>query len=191
MSSPEKAEKRLQGVSSPTGRKGKSKRPARPSMMEGSREAKRTAAMILEVLAGVRKPSDAASVLATSVPRYYMLEQQALRGLVVACEPRPRGPVRSPEREVERLRRQVRQLEGEVLRHQALVRASQRMVGLTSSQSLKPNAKKKSSDKKGRKRKPMVRALKHSLRLQSKETGAETETAVPVSAGVESGGELK
>jgi hypothetical protein len=156
-------------------------------MMEGSREAKRTAAMVLEVLAGLRKPSDAASVLETSVPRYYLLEQQALRGLVVACEPRPRGPVPSPEKEVERLRRQVRQLEGEVLRHQALVRASQRMVGLTSSQAIKSTAKKKNSDKKCRTRKPMVRALRHSLRLQSTGTGTETATAVPVSAEVETG----
>ena len=49
-----------------------------------SREAKQLAAAILEVLAGARTPTEAALALNLSVPRYYQLETQALRGLVHA-----------------------------------------------------------------------------------------------------------
>jgi hypothetical protein len=57
----------------------------------GSRDANRVAAAILEVLAGVRTPTDAAQALVVSVPRYYQLEQRALEGLIAACEPRRLG----------------------------------------------------------------------------------------------------
>jgi hypothetical protein len=47
--------------------------------------------VILEVLAGMRTPTEAATVVGLSVPRYYLWEQRALEGLVRACEPRPKG----------------------------------------------------------------------------------------------------
>jgi hypothetical protein len=55
-----------------------------PPSLDGSREARRLAAAVLEVLAGVRSPSDAARVLGLSLARYYQLEQRALAGLVTA-----------------------------------------------------------------------------------------------------------
>jgi len=58
---------------------------------DAGREARRLATLILEVLAGGRTPTEAAQALEISVPRYYQLEGRALRGLVAACEPRPRG----------------------------------------------------------------------------------------------------
>jgi hypothetical protein len=45
-------------------------------------EAHRRAAVILEVLAGVRGPSEAATALGVTVSHYYVLERKALAGLV-------------------------------------------------------------------------------------------------------------
>ena len=95
-----------------------------------SREASRVAAAILEVLAGVRTPTQAAQVLSLSIPRYYQLEQRALEGLVHACEPRPRGPAVDPRRDVQRMEKQLSRLQQECGRQQALVRAAQRTIGL-------------------------------------------------------------
>ena len=97
---------------------------------EHSREVQRLAAAILEVLAGARTPAQAASALNVSLPRYYQVEARALRGLVAACAPRPRGPGHSAEREVEKLRRQQERLERELTRQQTLVRLAQRSIGL-------------------------------------------------------------
>lgn len=106
-----------------------------------SREAGRLAAAILEVLAGVRTPTQAAQVLSLSIPRYYQLEQRALEGLVHACEPRPRGPGVDPQREVRRLEKQLARLQQECGRQQALVRAAQRTIGLAPPTPAKPAAK--------------------------------------------------
>jgi hypothetical protein len=40
------------------------------------------------------------------LPRYYQLEERALRGLVQACEPAPKGRVRSPASELASLRQE-------------------------------------------------------------------------------------
>src|SRR6516225_12268500 len=98
----------------------RSKRPRNtvPLAAEASKEAKRLAAVILEVLAGVRQPSQAAEALQVSLPRYYQVEARALRGLLAACEPRPRG--RRPEvaRELTVLRQQHARLQRELARQQ-------------------------------------------------------------------------
>src|SRR5471030_893730 len=93
-------------------------------------EAKRLAAAILEVLAGARTPTEAALALGLSVPRYYQVEAQALRGLLQACEPKPRGRVRTVETEVRTLSKENQRLQRELTRHQTLTRAAQRAVGL-------------------------------------------------------------
>src|SRR5436190_1278627 len=53
---------------------------------KGGRVASQVAACVLEVLAGVRTPAEAAGELGVSLPRYYQLEQRALQGLVQGCE---------------------------------------------------------------------------------------------------------
>ena len=63
-------------------------------------ESRRQAAAILEVLAGVGTPTDAAKALSLSLVSYYKLEARALRGLVLGCQPVGRGPRPSPEVEV-------------------------------------------------------------------------------------------
>jgi hypothetical protein len=97
---------------------------------ENSREAQRLAAAILEVLAGLRTPGQAAEALGVSLPRYYHLEGRALRGLLASCESRPRGRVRSPEKELALLQHQHQRLQRELSRQQTLVRLAQRAVGL-------------------------------------------------------------
>lgn len=94
-------------------------------------QAKQLAAAILEVLAGARTPTEAATSLNLSVPRYYQLETQALRGLLQACELRPKGRVRKEKTEVETLRKENHRLQTELTRHQALARAAHRTIGLS------------------------------------------------------------
>lgn len=101
-----------------------------PKALEGSREALRMAAVILETLGGLRSTQEASEVLEIALPRYYVLETRALQGLVAALEPRPKGRRPDPELELTRLREEVERLEREVLRYQALHRASQRVLGL-------------------------------------------------------------
>ena len=57
----------------------------------GSVDARRAAAMMLEVMSGVRTPTEAAQVLGMSQMKYYLAESRALQGMVTALEPRPRG----------------------------------------------------------------------------------------------------
>ncbi len=131
---------------------------AKLAVGEQSREARQIAAALLEVLAGARTPTDAASALGVSLPRYYALEARALEGFLKACERRARGPRRSPERELSRLRREGERLERDVARYQALLRASQRAVGLRSPEPIPP--KREGSGKRRRKRRPVARALR-------------------------------
>jgi hypothetical protein len=123
-------------------------------------EAKRLAAAILEVLAGARTPTEAATALGLSLPRYYQVETQALRGLLQACEPKPRGRVRSVETEVATLHKENQRLQRELTRHQALARAAQRAVGLSP-----PAAVLNKTGKKPRKRR-VARALSVAERLK-------------------------
>ena len=127
-----------------------------PAVEGGSREARRLAAAILEVLGGARLPSEAASALGTSLPRYYLLETRALEGLVEACEPRPIGRVRSPESELTAVQNDLARLKRENARLSSLVRVAQRTIGLAAPPPPKPSA----DGKKKRKRKPSVRALR-------------------------------
>jgi hypothetical protein len=143
-----------------------------PRIQAGSREAKRRAAAILEVLGGARVPSDAAAALGISVPRYYLLESQGLNGLLAACEPRPTGRVRSVETDLAAAQKQIVRLKQEAARWAALARVAQRTVGLPQPvpAKTKPGAKK-------RKHRPTVRALKAVQVLQSDSPG-ETEAVL-------------
>jgi len=126
---------------------------------EASREARRVAAMVLEVLAGARTPTEAAQALDLSVPRYYQLETRALYGLLAACETAPKGRVPSLDHELAALRRDKERLQRDVLRQQALVRAAQRTVGLPPPPALKNTGKNKT------RRRRLARALNLADRL--------------------------
>jgi hypothetical protein len=155
--------------------RGRPRGPTGPTVTGGSRDARRVAAVILEVLAGQRTPIDAAGALGVSLPRYYALECRALEGLVLACETRARGRRPSLEREVTALRADVERLERQSARSQALLRLSQRVVGVTA-----PAPAGKATGKR-RVRRPVARALKAASKLQSdaslpeEPTGAKSE----------------
>lgn len=126
------------------------------SSLQGSPEAKRLAAAILEGLAGLRGPQEASEALGISMTRYYHLEARALQGLVSALEPRPRGRQQSPQAALLRVEREKARLERELLRAQALVRSAQRTIGLPS---VRRGGKLKADGKKERRtRRAMVRA---------------------------------
>lgn len=144
-----------------------------------SRQAQRLAAAILDVLAGGRTPVDAAAALGMSPPRYYLLEQRALAGLVAACEPRPPGQTISLKHRIAVLEKELLRARQECARQQALVRAAQRTVGLAPPPA-KPVAK--STGKRPRKRRPTVRALKAAAALRAtdiEEPPANSYRAVP------------
>jgi hypothetical protein len=129
-----------------------------PLLHANSSETKRLATAILEVLAGVRTPADAAQTLEISLSRYYLLEQRALAGLLAACEPRSKGPQCSVDRQLAQLQRELASSQRECARQQALVRAAQRADGLAPPQP--PKAADKNGGKKSRRRRPTARALR-------------------------------
>jgi hypothetical protein len=132
-------------------------------LAQTDREARRKAAAVLEVLAGARKPSEAAQALGITPMRYYLLEMRAIQGLVKGCEPAKLGPKGSPEREARLLRQQVAQLERDRARYAALARVAQRVVHL----SPPPANSQPASGKKARRHKPQVRAVKVLARVQA------------------------
>src|SRR6516164_9751211 len=142
---------------------------------ESSREAKRLAAAILEVLAGERTPAQAAQAIPVSLPRYYQLEAAGLRGLLDACEPKRRGRQQNLVAEAAELRRQNERLQRDVARQQSLVRLTQRAAGLAA-----PAPPVKAVGKKTRKRKPVARALAVAERLREERSEvAPGENGVP------------
>jgi hypothetical protein len=162
------------GAAAPGGPKGKAARDGAPRLRAAgaSRDARRLAAAILEVLAGVRTPTEAAQQLAMSLTRYYIDEGRALQGLLAACEPRPRGRVRTPASELAALRRDCEQLRRQCARQQALLRVTERTVGLSPAV---PATKPDGSRATKRRRKPTARALKAAAVLQEAATAAPGE----------------
>lgn len=150
------------------------KRKRGPKDPGGSSEARRTAAVILEIWAGVRTPPAAASALGVSLPRYYQLEQRAVGALVAACEPRPRGPGPNFEREIRSLERQLATSRRDCARLQALLRTSQRAIGLPAPEP--PQAKgsppAKPAPGKRRAKRPTARALRLAETLSADSPGA-------------------
>lgn len=150
--------------------------PARDLGEGASTEARKRTAAILEVLAGARTPTEAAEALGVSLPRYYLLEVQALQGMLVACEPRNTGRGASAESALAALRRECEQLRRECARQQALVRAAQRAIGLSLPA---PATKPDRNGKRRRRRRPTARALRAVARLKLEGAG---EPAIPVVA---------
>ena len=139
----------------------KIKKPQRTKLLEGdldlaqvTPEARRHAACVLEVLAGLRTPEQAAEALSVSLPTYYNLEARAMRGLIHGCTPTPPGRTMVLLKQVRGLELKCAALEKQVGRYQALLRNAQR--GL-----LSPPVEVKAPTPGGkRKRRPVVRALR-------------------------------
>lgn len=121
-----------------------------------SEQSRKAAAGILAVLSGQRTPLEVSQALSCSVNRYYQLEQRGLEGMLRSLEPRTRGPRQRPEVEAERLRREVARWTREASRYQALLRTSQRALGLGApAPERRPQGK---GPGKGKARRPRVRA---------------------------------
>jgi hypothetical protein len=141
---------------------------------DASREAQKLAAAILEVLAGVRTPGQAAEALGISLPRYFQVETRAMQALVASCEARPRGRTPSADKELAALRRQHERLERELARQQTLVRLAQRTIGLPP-----PAPAAKPAPGKKKRRRPVVRALHAAQQLQRQCPEAAPAEAAP------------
>jgi hypothetical protein len=143
-----------------------------------SAEARRQAAAILEVLAGVRTPAEVAQQLAISLTRYYIIASRALQGLIAACEPRPRGRARSPGGELAALRQECEQLRRQAARPQALLRVTERTLGLAGAAAAPAAKAGEANPKKRRQRKPKARALPAAAVLQAAAPAASTDNGM-------------
>jgi hypothetical protein len=143
-----------------------------PSQAAVDRQAKLRAAAVLEVLAGERTPTKAAQALGVTLARYYLMENQAINGLVAACALKPKGRVKKAPDPTERLERENAKLRQLCARYQTLLRAAQRAVGLAP-----PKPTPADLAGKRRKRKATVRALRAATRLQSEAALPTTDTA--------------
>lgn len=163
----------------PPPRRGRPPGPRRlPARLGASAQARRQAALILDVLAGARTPTAAAAVLEVPPVRYYQLEARAVDGLVAACEPRTPGrPAGSADQisshaRLVKLEGECRRLEAEVARLQALLRMSRLTLGVKP-----PSAPPTPKPGERKARRARVRALKH-----ARTTAAVLPTAAPTAA---------
>ena len=101
-----------------------------PSTLGGSKRARQITVAVLEALSGEVGTSEAAEKLGVSLSRYYQLETRALQGMLTAMEPKKRGKQKTPEREIRALKAEKREVEQELRRHQSLLRAANRSLGL-------------------------------------------------------------
>jgi hypothetical protein len=99
-----------------------------------SAEARRAAAVVLEVLAGVRTLLGAAAALAIRPQRYYVLEARAVQGLVAVCAPRASGRTPNANQRLAQLERELAAARRELGRQQALLRSFQRTLGPVAAQ---------------------------------------------------------
>lgn len=147
-----------------------------PAAVTGSPQARKQAALVLEVLGGLRTPAQAASAMGVAVNRYYQLETRALQGVVDALEPRPKGRQRKPEDEIAALKKDNARLKNELARTSALLRSTQRTIGVPAAKKEKNESTK--DGKRRRKRTPRVRALTHLKHLkQEPEPETQDETS--------------
>ena len=101
-----------------------------PGAVGGSEGARKAAAVILEVLSGVRGTAEGCEALGITPMRYYVLETRALQGLVEALEPRPKGKRPRPEDRLRELEKEKGRLERDLARTRALVRLAERTIGI-------------------------------------------------------------
>lgn len=141
-----------------------------------SAEVRRTAACVLEVLAGVRTPQEAAVALNLTLPTYYNLEVRALRGLIAGCGPVIPGGSMVLTNKLKGAQQRVIRLEVQVQRYQALLRAAQRQVGLAAPAGPAGASGEKTSAKGGaastkrggkRRRRPTARGLRAAAAMRA------------------------
>jgi hypothetical protein len=116
--------------------------------------SRRQAAAVLEVLAGLRRPEQAAEALEVSLPTYYNLETRALRGLIWACAPQPPGRQQALTGKLRDAEDKAAELQQQLQRYQALLRTMQHSVNLSPAKEIQRASCKRRS------KKPSVRAMR-------------------------------
>lgn len=157
--------------------------PIADEALEGSKDARRDAVLVLELLSGVRSPAETSAALGCSITRVYQLEARALQGVIAAMEPRPRGRQPDLERKITELERAHQASREELARTQALLRAAYRSFGLPASQA---PAKKEAAPVGKRRRKPL-RARKAIARIVAGGDAASNTASAAASAADSSG----
>jgi len=153
-------------------------RTRKPEAIPGSEEAKRLAAVILEVMSGVRGAQEGAEVLGISPMRYYALEDRALQGMIAALEPRLKGRrAKSPEDTLKLVEKERERLKREVGRQQTLLRMVRKSMHLQDPK-WGGGAGAKAGGKKARKPTRRVEKLIERLQPVAEPTVATAEAAV-------------
>jgi len=142
-----------------------------PSTLRGSVRARRVMVAVLEALSGEVGTTEAAERLGVSLSRYYQLEARALEGMLAAVEPKPKGPQHTPEKEIEALRAEKRALERDLRRHQTLLRAAHRSVGLPTRPRKTASSKGKGRAKRGSRGKTVLQTLRETAPLGGDDDG--------------------
>ena len=108
-----------------------------PKALTGSAGARRTCALLLEAIAGLRSTVEVAEALGVTQPRYYQLEARGLQGMIDALEPRKRGRQKSQADALAESEQERKRMQRELLRYQALYRTSQRCLGVKKAETKK------------------------------------------------------
>jgi len=138
-----------------------------PVLKSGGRDARKTAALVLEVLSGELNPAEAAEILQVGLPCYYQIEKRAFEGLIQACEKDGRkGRQKSEAVRIRELEQELAMQQREVRRAQALLRAAQKVGGIATAVAEVRNRKPENGRKR---RKPMARALKAARSLRKED----------------------
>jgi hypothetical protein len=144
--------------------------------VEGSKDARRQAVLVLELLTGLRSPSETCEALGCSSTRVYQLETRALQAVITAMEPRPRGPQPNLERRIAELERDKEALADELQRTQALLRAAYRSFGVPASAAPGGGSKPASRTRASKRRKKPARARKAIARAVAVDESETTPT---------------
>jgi hypothetical protein len=147
-----------------------------PVGTQASPEARRRGLGILQVFSGIRTPTEASAALGVTLNRYYQLESRAVVGMLRELEPRARGRQRTVSTEMEKLRKAKERAEREAARNLALVRASQRTLGLL------PAPKKEEGTKRSRRPRVRAKALIEAIEAASLPVAGLERTTVPEAA---------
>jgi hypothetical protein len=131
-----------------------------PSTLGGSKRARQITVAVLEALSGEVGTTEAAEKLGVSLSRYYQLEARALAGMLEAAEPRAKGKQKTPEREIRALQAERKLLLKELRRHQALLRAARRSVGLPGAGPKTASSKKRVRAKRGSRGQTVLQTLR-------------------------------
>ena len=153
--------------------------------IKASTRARQVAVAVLGTLSGELGVTEAAESLGVSLSRYYQLETKALEGMLRALEPRRKGPQMTPERELKALRTEKAALEKELRRHQNLLRAAHRTVGLGGRRTGRGSSTKRGRTKRGTRGK----TVRQTLRPAAPEEKGDGKTQRDGEAGGEGAGE--